>query len=53
MTIYSGVKEFMDVFAAVDNTKRVYTQQGFDAYMILTGSQSKVDKFKKKFGITD
>jgi hypothetical protein len=53
MTIYSGVKEFMDVFAAVDNTKRVFTQQGFDAYMILTGSQSKVDKFKKKFGITD
>lgn len=53
MWIYSNVKEFMDVFAAVDNTKRVFTQQGFDAYTIITGSQSKVDKFKKKLGITD
>lgn len=53
MTIYSGVKDFMDIFAAVDNNKRIFTQPGFDAYYILTGSQSKVDKFKQKFGITD
>jgi hypothetical protein len=53
MTIYSNVKEFMDVFALVDNNKRVFTTVGKDAYYILTGSQSKVDKFKKKLGITD
>ncbi len=53
MWIYSGVKEFMDVFALVDQQKRVFTQQGFDPYYILNGSQSKVDKFKLKFGVTD
>ncbi len=53
MTIYSGVKEFMDVFAAVDQNKRIFQQPGFDAYYILTGTAKKVDTFKKKFGISD
>jgi hypothetical protein len=53
MSIYSGVKEFMDVFAAVEQTKRVFTQVGKDQYIIMNSSQSRVDKFKAKFGITD
>jgi len=53
MAIYSGVKEFMDVFALVEQNKRIFTAVGRDQYMIQTSSQSKVDKFKFKFGITD
>lgn len=51
MSIFSTDKTFMDMFAALDANKRFFTVEGQPQYSLTVSSKSRLDKFKKKFGI--
>lgn len=53
MQIYSSLKEFNDIFAALESNKRQFQQEGQPVYQITPGTQRRVDKFKEKFEQTD